>query len=274
MLSLFQKEDVINRVVALSLTQIAPGKNQPRTSFPPEEIAGLARSIRENGLLQPVTVRKNGERYELIAGERRVRACLMLGWDSIPAIIEEKSDEDSAVLSLIENLQRSDLNWFEEALAISRLIAELGFSQQQAAKKLSMAQSTLANKLRLLRFDRSLLERMLTGGLTERHARCLLKLEEGARPKAVEYIIENNLNVSQSEEYIDRLLSAKDRPKGKRIIVLKDLRLFFNSIDKAVDIVKQAGIDVEKKRVEDDEFITYTVRIPKTAAQVSKRHTA
>ena len=267
MTNLFQKEKTINRVVLLNVAEVEPNPAQPRTNFDPDSLASLAESIRMNGILQPVTVRKNRkDHYELIAGERRLRAAKLAGLSQIPAIIMNTNEKDSAVLALLENLQRQDLNFFEQATALSAAIVEWNITQEEAAERLSMAQSTIANKIRLSRIPQEQQERILGGGLTERHARALLKLNnDEKRAEAIEEIIRRRLNVSQTERYLESLLD-ENHTKKMRIPVVKDVRIFLNTINKALAVMKSAGIQAEAEKKEDGACIEYIVRIPKSLA--------
>ena len=259
----------VGRVVLLETGQIFPSPYQPRRQFDPKALEELAQSIQQNGLLQPVTVREVEQGYELVAGERRLLACKQLGMEQIPAIVQRFDYQQAAVLALAENLQRQDLNYFEEAQGIQQLMALCGLTQQQVAEKLGKAQSTIANKLRLLYFSQPLRQKMLEAGLTERHARALLPLEdENLIGRAVEQILRKKWNVGETEAYVQQLLAARQPPKGKatRLFVVKDLRIFQNTLDKAVSTMKLAGIQVDTQRTEDEEFIHYTLRIPKKSA--------
>ena len=198
-------------------------------------------------------------------------ACKMLGMEQIPAIVNRVDDEKSAVFALIENLQRKDLNYFEEAQGIQTLMQTSGMSQQEVAKKLGKAQSTVANKLRLLFFGEDLRQKMLDNGLTERHARALLRLpNERLVNEAIQYIVAERLNVGESESYIESLLTAvPEKPPSKpatRLFVVKDLRIFMNTITKAVSTMRLAGIEVDTSKEEDEEYIHYLVKIPKKSA--------
>jgi ParB family chromosome partitioning protein len=263
---LTKKNREINKVVLLPIADIHKNPNQPRTFFDEQGIKELAASIDENGLLQPITVRRTGNNsYELIAGERRTLACKSLGYESIPGIVEEYTDEQSAVLALIENLQRQDLNYFEEALGIARLISELDLTQQQISEKLGKAQSTVANKLRLLKFPAEAQKKMLDCQLTERHARALLRLcDNSALTEAIEYIYVNNLNVGQTEVYVNRLLEITTEKKPPtKLFVMKDMRLFTNSINKAVSLLNSAGIPAVSQKWETADSVEYQISIPK-----------
>lgn len=264
MVAMFGKEKVINKVVSIGIDQIIPNPNQPRIRFDDEELGQLADSIRENGLLQPLTVRKNPRgQYELISGERRLRAGKLAGLDHIPCIIIETDARQSAVLALIENIQRSNLNFFEEAAAIRNLITEYQISQEEAAVKLGKAQSTIANKLRLLKLTEAEQCAILNNGLSERHARALLKLDDREdRLKVLEKVLQKKMNVVQTEAYIESQLNSPARPEKKRVMIIKDVRLFLNTINRALDTMKRAGIKAESTKKQDGEYIEYVVRIP------------
>ena len=270
-MGMFTKQKTISRVLLLNIREISSNPYQPRSQFEPRALQELADSISQNGLLQPVTVREWENGYQLIAGERRLMACKMLGMEQIPAIVNRVDDEKSAVFALIENLQRKDLNYFEEAQGIQTLMQTSGMSQQEVAKKLGKAQSTVANKLRLLFFGEDLRQKMLDNGLTERHARALLRLpNERLVNEAIQYIVAERLNVGESESYIESLLTAvPEKPPSKpatRLFVVKDLRIFMNTITKAVSTMRLAGIEVDTSKEEDEEYIHYLVKIPKKSA--------
>lgn len=262
------------RLLMLPVDRILPNPSQPRKSFSEKELFGLSVSIRENGLLQPVTVRKEAGKYYLIAGERRLRASKMAGLREIPAVLSEYSGQDSAVLALLENIQRQDLNMFEQAIAMENLIKIWGISQEQAAKRLGISQSYLSNKMRLLKLDDKEREAILKSKMTERHARALLRIDDGRlRKRVILLVIKQRLNVAQTEEIIDQMSQGKvikaekestiQKKQPMRTFIAKDIRIFINTIDHAVDAMKTAGIDAETERVETEEFIECTVRIPK-----------
>ena len=270
-MGMFTKQKTISRVLLLNIREISSNPYQPRSQFEPRALQELADSISQNGLLQPVTVREWENGYQLIAGERRLMACKMLGMEQIPAIVNRVDDEKSAVFALIENLQRKDLNYFEEAQGIQTLMQTSGMSQQEVAKKLGKAQSTVANKLRLLFFGEDLRQKRLDNGLTERHARALPRLpNERLVNEAIQYIVAERLNVGESESYIESLLTAvPEKPPSKpatRLFVVKDLRIFMNTITKAVSTMRLAGIEVDTSKEEDEEYIHYLVKIPKKSA--------
>ena len=257
-----------NKISDIPIIKIRPNKAQPRKVFNEEDLNALSQSIAENGILQPLTVRKvSATEYELIAGERRLRASVMAGLRKVPCIVIKCSEKESAVYALLENLQRSDLGMFEEARGVSRLIRRYGLTQQEAAVKLGKTQSTIANKLRLLRLTYEEQEWIENAGLSERHARALLKLgDEGARREALSKIISESLNVQQSENLINLMLNSSpknNKKQGTSTAMIKDVRIFVNTINKAIDTMRLAGIDAQSDKTDTDNFIEYTIRIPK-----------
>lgn len=263
-----------NTILDIPIIKIRPNKSQPRKQFEQSDLLALSQSIAENGILQPLTVRKvSAAEYELIAGERRLRASVMAGLRKVPCIVVKCSDKESAVYALLENLQRADLGMFEEARGISRLIRRYGLTQEQAARKIGKTQSSVANKLRLLRLPVEEQEWIENAGLSERHARSLLKIEdEATRREALSKIISDNLNVRQSESLVSILLNTAPKPtkRSNSKAVIKDFRIFENTIYKAVDTMRLAGINAQTNQTDNDNFIEYTIRIPK--AQVIKPH--
>lgn len=257
---------VKRKLVELPPQSIRPNARQPRRIFEEEGIRTLADSIRRCGLIQPLTVRRQGETWELVAGERRLRAAKLAGLATVPCVISTADDDGSALLALVENLQRRDLHYFEEAAAIADYIKTTGITQEEAAARLSRSPSALANKLRLLRLGEECRRILVEQGLTERHARALLRLEEEReRVSAARDIAKRGLNVAQAEQYIDRRLAALQTPKtmGKRTFILKDVRLFLNSIDRGLHMMKEAGVNAHTEREETEEEILLTIRIPK-----------
>ncbi len=257
-----------NKILEIPIIKIRPNKSQPRKQFREDELQSLSRSIAENGILQPLTVRKVSQtEYELVTGERRLRASAMAGLNRVPCIIVKCSDKESAVYALLENLQRADLGIFEEARGISRLIRRYGLTQEQAAEQLGKTQSTIANKLRLLRLSFEEQEWIENAGLSERHARALLKLsDESLRREALSRIINESLNVAQTEALVTLLCQStpKNKSRGKSKAVIKDIRIFVNTINKAIDTMRHAGIYAETHKSDSENYIEYTIRIPKT----------
>lgn len=252
----------VNRITYIRIEDIVTNPNQPRKVFSSEQIQSLAQSILENGLLQPLSVRKSGKGYELVAGERRLRALKSLEYKTAPCIIIDADENKSAVLALVENLQREDLNPFEEAFAISEVIGKTGLTQSQIAQRLSLSQSAVANKLRLLRLSQKEREVILKNNLTERHARALLRIEDlNLRKKALYHIAASSLNVAQAEKYIEKLLS--NEKSGRTTMVFKDLRIFINTINMAIETMRKNGVKASAVRGETEGFIEYTIKIPK-----------
>ena len=262
-----QKTDFLSaRVRYIPINDIRPNPQQPRRSFDEEGLAELAASIRSCGILQPLTVRRAGDGYELVAGERRLRAARIAGLREVPCLVAQVGEEDSALLALMENLQRRDLDCWEEAQAIARLISRYGLSQEEAARRLGRAQPTVANKLRLLRLEEPVAEALHHYGLTERHARALLRLEDPEqRLAAVEHIGKNQLNVADAEGYIDRLVAQNQttQPRRRSAYIIKDVRLFLNSVDRGVRLMQTAGVGAKVSRRDTEDAICLTVTIPR-----------
>ena len=253
------------KLVKLPVSRILPNPAQPRKDFDQAALESLAQSIKENGLLQPVTVRRENGGYTLIAGERRLRACKLAGLKEIPAIVTECAPEDSAVLALLENLQRKDLQMFEQANALVNLLREWHITQEEAAKRLGISQSYLANKLRLLKLSPEEQSEILEYKLTERHARALLRLEEPELQRtAARHVVEQGLTVARTEEYVETLLHPADKPARKKpTFVIKDVRLFLNTVTRGLSMMKSAGVQANCKRQETEDSILLTITIPK-----------
>lgn len=254
------------RVIYIPVSEIRPNPAQPRTSFNQEGLQELADSIREHGILQPLSVRRrNAGGFELISGERRLRAAKLSELKQVPCIVVTASDVESSLLALVENLQRRDLDYVEEATAIQQLISTFHLSQEEAARRIGKSQSAVANKLRLLKLSPELLELLRKEGLSERHARALLRLPEEERPAALEHILAEGLNVAQTDAYIDALLTApEEKPVRKRpTIYIKDIRLFLNTLNRGLETMKQSGLGAVCGREETEEDLILTIRIPK-----------
>ena len=254
------------RVIFVKTGEILPNPNQPRRIFGDDGLRELAESIRLYGVLQPLTVRKTAfGKYELVAGERRLRAARMAGLAQVPCILIGADEKSSSLIAIIENIQRRDLDFFEEAEAIQRLIRQFGLSQEEAARRLGMSQPSVANKLRLLRHSPAVTELIRSGGLTERHARALLAVEEEAkRIKAAEHIIAQKLNVAQTEHYIEALAAPSEKPKkGKTLYIFKDVRLFINTVTRVVDTMRRSGVTAVMDRREDEDSVCFTISVPK-----------
>lgn len=258
-----EKPRTAGQVLLIPNEMIYPNPNQPRKAFNQEELVNLAISIRMNGILQPLTVRQIDKGYELVAGERRLRASRLAGLVSVPCIVVEVNTLKSAIFSLIENLQRQNLNYFEEAVAIEKLMKDFDISQEDAARRLGKAPSTVSNKLRLLALPEGARELLLEKGLSERHARALLRLDKDDVMACLEVIIERKLNVSQTENYINELLSREEKPKRHTKIMFSDVKIFLNTINNAVDTMNRAGIRADIKREDTGDFYRYVIDIPK-----------
>lgn len=262
-------EFLSTRVQYIPLGRIRPNPQQPRRSFDEEGLAELAASIRSCGILQPLTVRRAGEGYDLVAGERRLRAARIAGLREVPCLVAQVGEEDSALLALMENLQRRDLDCWEEAQAIARLISRYGLSQEEAARRLGRAQPTVANKLRLLRLPEDVRALLRENGLTERHARALLRLQDPeVQRRAAGDMVRRGMNVAQAEAYVEKLLQSDQvtPPRGRSTYIIKDVRLFLNSVDRGLHLMRQAGVDAGWNRQDTDREILLTIRIPKRAS--------
>ncbi|HIV87430.1 MAG TPA: ParB/RepB/Spo0J family partition protein [Candidatus Pygmaiobacter gallistercoris] len=264
---LFSKLQVAGQVVLVPLDQIKPSPWQARRRFDQKELQALAVSIRENGLLQPVTLLRAGrDRYLLVAGERRVRAAKMIGMEKIPAILVDYEDGQAATLALEENLRRQQLGPFEEAEALRQLLALWGCTQSEGAKRMGLSQSALANKLRLLNLSGEVRTAAEEAGLTERHVRALLRLEkETDQLGLISEIAAGSLTVSQTERRVEQLLrGAKQRPARKGMV--RDVRIFVNTVNRAVSLMKSAGIPASVEQRQSGDVLEYLVRIPTNKA--------
>ena len=263
-------------VISLPVTKIIPNPAQPRKIFSDASLESLADSISRHGILQPLLVRGCGAFYQLIAGERRYRAAIIAGLDTVPCIIKESDSSTSAELAIIENLQREDLNMFEEAEAIQKLIDTCGITQDAAAAHLSCSQSYVANKLRLLKLPVLQRHAILECGLTERHARALLRVHDNDdRADILAVVIKRKLNVAATEDYIENHLCQKEQflhaqktarieKEVKRKLLSKDMRLFYNSIDRAVTSVRDCGFSVDQTREVSEEGTLISIFIKKS----------
>lgn len=255
-------------IIYLPTGAIEPCPMQARKTFDDDSLRELSESIKSYGILNPLTVRVRNGRYELIAGERRLRAAKLAGIREVPCIIIEVSMEDAGLISMVENLQRRDLNFIEEAMGINQLIVMFGMSQEEAARRIGKSQSAVANKLRLLKLPSDILDALRENALTERHGRALLRLTDPERQRAaLKYIIENDLTVAAADAYIDSLINGKqpsDKNQAKKTFVLKDVRLFINSINRGLEMMKQGGIDAGVERSETEDCLVLTISIPKS----------
>ena len=259
-------------IVYLRTEDIAPSPVQPRQVFDDSALKELSDSIRAYGILNPLTVRLRAGRYELVAGERRLRAAKMAGLREVPCLPVEVNLEDAGLIALVENLQRRDLDYIEEAQGIRQLIDLFGMSQEEAARRLGRSQSAVANKLRLLKLPEDIQEALRKNGLSERHGRALLRLPDAERQReALAIVLERDLTVAATDAYIDALLrEPPPAPEAsgarRRTFILKDVRLFLNSLNRSIEVMKQGGIDAGVQRRETDEALILTISIPKAAS--------
>lgn len=261
-----QEEERIERV---PIDRIRANPHQPRHAFEEQALEALAQSIRRYGILQPLSVRKEGEEYELIAGERRLRAAKLAGLETVPCLIYRVTGEAGAELAIVENLLREDLSMFEMAVAMEKLADEFDLTQEEIAGRLSVSQSYVANKLRLLRFSEEQREKILSAGLTERHARAVLRLPPELWETALDKMIARHMNVADSEQMVEGMLSEakkEGKKRGRPVFfrgAMRDLRLFYNSVDRAVEMVRKCGVEIKSRKEEKEEEICLIISIPK-----------
>lgn len=253
-------------VKRIPIKDIVPNRFQPRTVFVDEKINELMQTIHTHGIIQPIVLREYEKgKYEIIAGERRWRAVTKLGWDTIPAIIKDFNDTETASVALIENLQREELSPLEEAIAYARLLELHNLTQEALAQRLGKGQSTVANKLRLLKLPEAIQEALLQKQITERHARALIPLkEQELQEKLLEEIIEKHLNVKQTEDRVIKMLESKiKKPKPKRKAFSKDTRIAMNTIRQSLNMVASTGMKIDSQEEEHEDYIQFTIKIPK-----------
>ena len=252
-------------VVQLPTESILPNPAQPRRSFDRESLASLASSVASCGVIQPITVRKSGTDYVLVAGERRLRAAKLAGLRTVPCLVTELGEGEAAIVSLVENLHRRDLTFLEAADGLRLLIDLCRLSQEEAARRVGLSPSAVSNRLRLLTLPRALLEKAAAAGLTERHVRVLLPLPEDLRCEVLETAVREGLTVSGTEALAARLLrGGSGRERGRTVWVVKDVRLFLNAVRKSVDVLRGAGVEARCGREDTAEDIVLTIRIPKS----------
>ncbi|MCR5206877.1 MAG: ParB/RepB/Spo0J family partition protein [Eubacterium sp.] len=258
----------MNDIKEINTEKLLPNPYQPRRRFDSSEMLSLADSIKENGILQALLIRRinKSDYFEVVAGERRLRAAILAGIPKVPCIELDCAYEESAVYSILENIQRSDLTFFEEAAAIGQLINHFGMTQSECAKRLGKSQSALSNKLRLLKLPADVRYFIEKEGLTERHARALLRLEsEKDIWAALNIIKEKSLNAEQTDRFIDGMTDKTVKPKRNTVKIYRDVRIFVNTVNRAIQTMKASGIDAEADKTETDEYIEFRVKIPKTA---------
>jgi ParB family chromosome partitioning protein len=263
-------EEKNDQVREISISSIKANPFQPRKIFDPVQLEDLAKSIKEYGVIQPIIVRRVDNHYELVAGERRLRASQSIGKKTIPAIIRDLSDREIAEMALIENLQREDLNFFEEAEGYHRLIQDFGLTQEEIAKRVGKSQSTIANKLRLLKLPEMVRKNISTEVITERHARALLKLPDAATQlAALKEIYEKELNVRETDALVEKILEDKNiantnTERGQKIVrIFKDMRIYLNTIRTAVTTIQEAGLAAKMTEKNHEDYIEVVIQIPK-----------
>jgi ParB family transcriptional regulator, chromosome partitioning protein len=266
-----EKKDDQKNISYINLESIRPNPYQPRKQFNKAAMEELSDSIKQYGVIQPINVRKiTSSSFELVAGERRLRAAIMAGLKEIPAIIINVDDNDSAVMALIENLQREDLSYMEEAEGYINLINDHNFTQEELAQKIGKSQSTIANKIRLLKLPPLVKKILADNTLTERHARALLKLhDEQLQLKVLKHVCDKGLNVKRTEDLVERAIErytkeVKEPVAEKKFTrAIKDIRIFVNTIRQAIDLMKKSGVNAKAAQIDRGEYIEFIVRIPK-----------
>jgi len=252
------------RVLFLPVDAISPNPNQPRKQFVQEDLEELARSIQALGLLQPLTVRRRDGAWELIAGERRLRAARLAGLEEVPCLSIQTDSQSSSLLALVENLQRRDLDFWEEALALRRLMDTYHLPQEETARRLGKSQSAIANKLRLLKLPPEVLSTLRDAGCTERHARALLRLETTEQQtRAAETVVARSLTVAQTEALVEQLLAAPKADPRRPTFLVRDVRLFLNTLTRGLDLMRSAGVNAQYDREDTEDSILLTIHIPR-----------
>jgi ParB family transcriptional regulator, chromosome partitioning protein len=268
-----ESEPTTENVLAIDLDRIRPNPFQPRREIADEKINELAQSIKSCGLIQPIVVRRVGDGYQLVVGERRYLACRKLGWQKIAASVKTLSDNAMATIALIENLQRENLNYIEEAMGYTNLMKSFNLTQEQLAQRLGKSQSTIANKIRLLKLSDEIRGKLLHHGLTERHARALLRLEtEEAQLKMLSEVAERGLTVSQAEKRIDRIQEARGERKTNTRTkpIIRDMRIVLNTIREAVSMMNSSGLYPEVDETVEQDYIEVTIRLTKEMIETRK----
>ncbi|MCM3588135.1 nucleoid occlusion protein [Mesobacillus maritimus] len=261
-----EKPEERDEIKKIPIDDIVPNRFQPRTVFDDEKIEELARTIHIHGVIQPIVIREfEGGKYEIIAGERRYRAMKKLGWEEVPAIINNLDDAETASIALIENLQREELSPIEEAIAYGKLLEIHSLTQEALAQRLGKGQSTVANKLRLLKLPQEVQDALLNKTISERHARSLIPLKDPEKQvQLLEEIIEKSLNVKQTEARVERILNqSNEKPKPRRKAFSKDMRIAVNTIRQSLSMVSDSGINLKSEEEEFDDFYQITIQIPK-----------
>lgn len=261
-----EEESSKDEVMQLPVDAIVPNQFQPRTVFDDDKIEELAQTLKTHGMIQPIVVRKQGDNYEIIAGERRYRAVKKLGWEKIPAIVRNFNDSQTASVALIENLQREELTVIEEAAAYAKLIEIHGLTQESLAQRLGKSQSTIANKLRLLKLPEQVQKALMNKQITERHGRALMSLkDEEKQLQLLNEIIEKQLNVKQTDERVKMMTAGKQKKQAKprKKAISKDMRIAVNTIRQSMNMVKESGLSIEMEEEDHGEYYQFIIRIPR-----------
>lgn len=247
----------------IDIEKIKANENQPRTIFDDEKIAELASSIKENGLIQPLIVRKYNRNYQIIAGERRYRACKLAGLKTVPCIIKDIDDKQMDTYAIIENIQREDLTPIEEANAYKTLIDTYGMSQTELANKVGKKQSTVANKLRLLKLSDEVKDALKSKQITERHARAMLSLQPDKQEEVLQEVINKSLNVKQTESLISKPPKTKKKNNGTVKAVSRNFKIAINTINQATDLISKSGVEITSETEENDDEYVIILRVKK-----------
>lgn len=261
-----EEESSKDEIMQLPVDAIVPNQFQPRTVFDDDKIEELAQTLKTHGMIQPIVVRKQGDNYEIIAGERRYRAVKKLGWEKIPAIVRNFNDSQTASVALIENLQREELTVIEEAAAYAKLIEIHGLTQESLAQRLGKSQSTIANKLRLLKLPEQVQKALMNKQITERHGRALMSLkDEEKQLQLLNEIIEKQLNVKQTDERVKMMTAGKQKKQAKprKKAISKDMRIAVNTIRQSMNMVKESGLSIEMEEEDHGEYYQFIIRIPR-----------
>ena len=260
---IFDRQET-GKVISVPVEKIVPSRYQPRIHFDEEAMEELTASIRENGLIQPITVRESGDGYEIIAGERRYRACVKAGFDKIPAYVMSPSEEEAAQLALVENVQRENLSAVEEAKSYVHIMRQAGLTQEQVAAKIGKSQSSVANKIRLLNLPEEVQQGVIGGKISERHARALLSVPEKQQKKVYRKIVSEGMNVRDSEAYIEKITGGKKRKRRQKTKgFTRNVQIAVNSVNQCVQMILRMGIQVRVDTEETDDTVKMIVRIPK-----------
>lgn len=261
-----EKQKMNEEVKQIPVSNIVANRFQPRTVFNEDKISELALTIRTHGIIQPIIVREySSDKFEIIAGERRWRAVQSLNWDTIPAIVKDFNDKETASVALIENLQREELSAIEEAVAYAKLLELHNLTQEALAQRLGKGQSTVANKLRLLKLPEEVQEALMSKAITERHARALIPLKQPEKQvQLLKEVVERQLNVKQTEDRVVKLLEqTQKKPKPKRKAFSRDTRIAMNTIRQSLSMVSDSGVSIDSEEEEFEEYYQFTIKIPK-----------